>query len=82
MKKETRIDAFGISLADVVIGAAHLTYNAQRGKRIVEICIKRLQARIDEIQPKAADPKYKKAGYGQDKKIAKPLKGKDLSLAQ
>lgn len=68
MEKETRIDAFGLSLADVIIEAAHLTYNASRGKRIVEICIKRLQERISEIQPKKANPKYKKARYGQDKK--------------
>lgn len=82
MKKETRIEVLGISLADVIIEAMHLTYNAQRGKRIVEICIKRLQARIDEIQPKAADPKYKKARYGKDKKIARLSKEKDLSLAK
>lgn len=68
MEKGSRMDAFGLSLADVIIEAAHLTYNASRGKRIVEICIKRLQERINEIQPKKADPKYKKAKYGQDKK--------------
>ena len=63
-KKGTRIDAFGIALADNIIEAAHLTYNASRGKRIVEVCIKRLQERIGEIQPKKADPKYEKARYG------------------
>jgi hypothetical protein len=68
MEKGSRVDAFGLSLADVIIEAAHLTYNASRGKRIVKICIKRLQERINEIQPKKADPEYKKARYGQDKK--------------
>jgi len=74
MGKETRVDTFGISLADIVIEAAHLTYNASRGKRIVEVCIKRLQERIHEIQPKKADPKYKKARYGKDKKSVKGRK--------
>lgn len=69
MTKETRVDAFGISLANVVMEAAHLTYNAYRGKRIVEVCIKILQERIHEIQPKKAEPKYEEARYGKGKKV-------------
>ena len=64
MKKETRARAFGISQADVVMEAAHLTYNASRGKAIVESCIKQLQKRIHEIQPRKAKPSYRKARYG------------------
>jgi len=44
--------------------AAHQTYNAGRGKKIVNACIERLQERIHELQPKKATPKYKKARYG------------------
>jgi hypothetical protein len=66
MEKDTRIVAFGKALADVIIETAHLTYNAPRGKRIVEVCIKRLQQRIGEIKPKKADPRYKKARYGKN----------------
>jgi len=73
MRKGTRVDAFGISLADVVIEAAHMTYNASRGRKIVEICIKRLQERIGEIKPKKADPDYKRARYGKDKKLLKNI---------
>ena len=68
MTKETRVDAFVVSLADVVMEAAHLTYNASRGKRIVEVCIERLRERISEIQPKKAEPKYKEARYDKNKK--------------
>jgi hypothetical protein len=64
MKKETRAKAFGVSLADTVIESAHLTYNASRGKVIVESCIEQLQKRIHEIQPRKAKPSYKKARYG------------------
>lgn len=64
MKKETRARAFGICLADAVVEAAHLTYNASRGKAIVESCIKQLQNRIHEIQPRKAKPSYRKARYG------------------
>jgi hypothetical protein len=64
MKKETRATDFGVSLADMVIEAAHLTYNASRGKVIVQSCIKQLQNRIHEIQPRKAKPSYKKARYG------------------
>lgn len=59
-----RQERFGIQLADVAIEAAHLTYNALRGKKIILSCINRLKERLDEIQPKQADPKYKKARYG------------------
>jgi hypothetical protein len=68
MKKITRADEFGISQTDAIMHAAHMTYNASRGKRMVEVCIKILQKRINEIQPKKADPKYKKARYGKNKK--------------
>jgi hypothetical protein len=71
MKKETRVDAFGISLADVVIETAHLMYNASRGRKIIEVCIKRLQERIDEIRPKKAKPEYKEARYGKNSRRKK-----------
>ena len=64
MKNETRARAFGISLADAVIEAAHLTYNASRGKAIIESCVKQLQKRIHEIKPRKATPSYKEARYG------------------
>lgn len=64
MEKKTRAKMLGIAMADVVIETAHLTYKAIRGKQIVESCIKRLQERIGEIQPKKADSEYKKARYG------------------
>lgn len=50
--------------ADSIIEAAHQTYNAPRGIAIVGACIKRLQERLPEIQPRKADPEYKKARYG------------------
>ena len=68
MKKErnkiTRQESLGILFADSIIEAAHQTYNATRGKAIVESCIKRLQERINELQSKPANPAYKKARYG------------------
>ncbi len=64
MKKTARAELFGIALADIVIEAAHLTYNAPRGIKIVNSCIKQLQKRIKEIQPKKAKPEYKKSRYG------------------
>ena len=66
-EKKSRAEKFGIMQADNVIEAAHMTYNAPRGIRIVEACIKRLQERIGEIRPKEADPKYKRARYGKKK---------------
>ena len=33
MKKITRADEFGISQADAIMHAAHMTYNAARGKK-------------------------------------------------
>jgi hypothetical protein len=50
--------------ADSIMEAAHLTYNAPRGRKIVQSCIDRLHERIEEIQPKKATPEYKKARYG------------------
>jgi hypothetical protein len=64
VKKLNRAEQFGISLADVAIESAHLTYNAPRGVTIIKSCILRLQKRISEIQPKKANPKYKAARYG------------------
>ena len=64
MKKITKAERHGEVLADAVMWAGHNSYNAQRGKKIVETCIKILQERISEIQPRKADPEYKKARYG------------------
>jgi hypothetical protein len=69
MKEVTRTETFGILLANVIMEAAHQTYNAHRGKKLVEVCIKKLQERINEIQPKKADPAYKKARYDKRKKV-------------
>jgi hypothetical protein len=44
-----------------------MTYNAPRGIKIVQSCIKRLQERIGEIQPKKATLTYKIARYGKKK---------------
>lgn len=63
-KEKSRAEKFGIMQAEVVIESAHMTYNAPRGIKIVEACIKRLQEKIGEIQPRKADPAYKKARYG------------------
>ena len=68
MEKMSNAEELGMAQADVVMKYAHMMYNAGRGKRIVEVCIEILQKRIHEIQPKKADPKYKKARYGKDKK--------------
>lgn len=64
MDNPSRARTLGIAIADNIIEAAHLTYNAGRGKALVETIIKRLQERINEIQPKKARPEYKKARYG------------------
>ena len=63
MGKISNAEQLGIAQADVVMKYAHMMYNAGRGKKIVKTCIKILQERIDEIQPKKANPKYKKARY-------------------
>lgn len=65
--KKSRRKNFGIQCADLVMEAAHQTYNAGRGRTIVESCIKRLQERIDELRPKKATPEYKEARYGKEK---------------
>lgn len=70
MKESTRQELLGIMFADGIIEAAHQTYKASRGKAIIKACIKRLQERSGEIQPKKADPNYKEARYG--KKGNKP----------
>ncbi|MFZ2038834.1 MAG: hypothetical protein WAV11_02765 [Minisyncoccia bacterium] len=78
MNNRTDPKAFGLAMANVAMSAAHMTYNARRGKKIVEhsiesleaciksleICIKNLRERLPEIQPKKATPAYKKARYG------------------
>lgn len=64
----TRPERLGILFADSIIETAHLTYNAPRGRIIIQSCINRLKERINEIQPKKADPKYKKARYGEKAK--------------
>jgi len=77
-KKETRAEKFGILQADAILEATHLTYNAKRGQQMIKACIKRLQERLPELQPKKAHPDYKKARYGEDKKGDKgkaPAKG-------
>lgn len=62
--KKSRAEIFGIEMADAVMNAAHLTYNAPRGQVMISSCIKQLQARIHEIKPQKAKPAYKKARYG------------------
>ncbi len=64
MKEKTRAEAFGVEMADAVMNAAHLTYNASRGRMMISSCIRQLQARIEEIKPRKAKPSYRKARYG------------------
>lgn len=64
MKQESLAETLGKEFADVVMRAAHMTYNAPRGRKIVQICIKRLQERLSEIKPQKAKPSYKRARYG------------------
>lgn len=61
--KLTRQEKLGILFADSIIEAAHLTYNAQRGRKIILSCIDRLNKRLNEIKPRKADPIYKKQRY-------------------
>ena len=70
-KKKSRATIAGEMQADATMEVAHLTYNAARGRKIVEACIRRLQERIGELQPKEATPEYKEARYGkkESKKI-------------
>ena len=77
-KKETRAEKFGILQADAILEATHLTYNARRGQQMVKACIKRLQERLPELQPKKAHPAYNEARYGKGKNKKKskaPPKG-------
>ncbi len=62
--KESRGEILGRGFADNIIEAAHLSYDAPRGRAIVEACIRRLQERINEIRPKKSKPAYKKSRYG------------------
>ena len=64
IKKQSQGEIFGIELAAIVMKAAHMTFNARRGRSIVLSCIKQLHERLHEIQPKKAKPSYKKARYG------------------
>lgn len=64
MGKYTKAEALGKAIADVAMKSAHITYNAPRGTKVIEVCIQELQKRITEIQPKKADPSYKAARYG------------------
>ena len=59
----SRGEIFGVMLADIVIEAANITYNAERGRKIINACIKRLNERKNEIVGKEATPEYKKARY-------------------
>ena len=63
-KKKSRAEIFGEMLADVVSEAAHMTYNAPRGVKIVKACINRLEGRVSEILPREANPAYRQARYG------------------
>ena len=65
-KNLSRGEKFGIAEADGIIETACLTGDVSMAVKMIESCIKRLQERKGEIQPKKADPKYKKARY--DKK--------------
>ena len=62
--RATRAENFGEQMADAIMEAAHLTYNAARGRKMVNSCIDQLNNRIHELRPKKADPEYKKARYG------------------
>ena len=64
MKKQTQAEIFGKTMADAIIKAANLTFSAWRGKSMVNHTIKELQRRVNEIQPKKAEPSYKEARYG------------------
>jgi hypothetical protein len=69
----------GRDFADVVMSSAHLTYNAPRGIKIVQSCIKRLQERIGEIQPKKASPEVLAARYRNKKRTSAKKKPKKRS---
>jgi len=62
--KQNRSATLGHAFADVIIESAHQKYNARGARLMVTACIKRLEERLSEIQPKKATPKYKKARYG------------------
>ncbi len=62
--RKTRAEVMGKMFADVIMESAHLTYNAPRGRKMVETCMKILQERIGELKEKKATPDYKKARYG------------------
>jgi len=62
--KVTEAQALGELFADAVMKAAHMTYNAPRGRKVVKACVERLRARVGELKEKRASPVYKKARYG------------------
>lgn len=73
MGNVSRAKALGIAIADNLIETANLFYNAGRARIFIMVIIERLQERINELQPKKADPEYKKARYGKkSKKNRKP----------
>ncbi|EKE20445.1 MAG: hypothetical protein ACD_7C00581G0016 [uncultured bacterium] len=67
-KEPARAVLFGIKLANVTIGAAHLTDDVSMEMAVIRACIASLQQRIGsgEIKAVPAKPAYKKARY--DKK--------------
>ncbi len=62
--RRTRAERLGKFFSDAIMEAAHLTYNAPRGRKMVQTCIDILTERIEEIQPQKASPEYKQARYG------------------
>lgn len=70
-KKKSQAETFGIAAADVVMKAAHMTFNAPRGRNMVRFCIKELKRRLSEIKPKKATPHYKAARYGKSARSPK-----------
>ena len=63
-QEKTRIETFARKAANVVIRTGSMTLDVSVGRKIIDSCIKRIEERINEIQPKKADSKYKKARYG------------------
>jgi hypothetical protein len=72
--KKTRTYEFAKNLAYIVIDAGELTQDASISRFVIAECVKILRERVDEIQPKKADPKYKKLRYGKNKKTRKAPK--------
>jgi hypothetical protein len=73
MKKQTKAEKAGIAFADAMMWAAHLSYNARRGQKMIEACIIRLHERKSELRPQKATPSYRKARYSK-KPVPRPRK--------